>query len=96
MQTENTLGAKAQQLLYEFEDSDRKIRLYKDVIIPKSKEMLTASQTSYKAGTIDFLSLTDAQRMLLKYELFYERLISENAQKLAGLEMLAGTEIPQK
>jgi cobalt-zinc-cadmium efflux system outer membrane protein len=96
MQTENTLGAKAQQLLYEFEDSDRKIRLYKDVIIPKSKEMLTASQTSYKAGTIDFLSLTDAQRMLLKYELFYERLISENAQKLAGLETLAGTEIPQK
>jgi cobalt-zinc-cadmium efflux system outer membrane protein len=96
MQTENTLGAKAQQLLYEFEDSDRKIRLYKDVIIPKSKEMLTASQTAYKAGTIDFLSLTDAQRMLLKYELFYERLISENAQKLAGLEMLAGTEIPQK
>lgn len=96
MQTENTLAAKAQQLLYEFEDSSRKISLYNNVIIPKAKEMLTASQTAYKAGTIDFLSLIDAQRMLLKYELFYERLISENAQKLAGLEMLAGTEIAEK
>ncbi len=92
-QMENTLAAEARKLLYEFEDSNRKIRLYKDVIVPKAKEMLMASQTAYKAGTIDFLSLIDAQRALLKYQLYYERLISENAQKLAGLEMLAGTEL---
>ncbi len=92
-QMKNTLAADAQQLLYEFSDSNRKIRLYKDVIIPKAKEMLIASQTGYKAGTIDSLSLIDAERTLLQYELFYERLISENSQKLAGLEMLTGTEI---
>ena len=93
-QMENTFAAKAQQLLYEFDDSNRKIKLYRDVIIPKAKEMLVASQTAYQAGTIDFLSLIDAQRILLKYELFYERNLAENAQKLAKIEMLAGTQLP--
>ena len=93
-QMENTFAAKAQQLLYEFEDSNRKIKLYRDVIILKAKEMLVASETAYQAGTIDFLSLIDAQRMLLRYELFYERRLAENAQKLAKIEMLAGTQLP--
>ncbi len=43
---------------------------------------------------IDFLSLIDAQRMLLKYELDYERAVTNNQQKLAELEMLVGTELP--
>ena len=93
-QMENTLASNAQQLLYEFEDSSRKIRLYRDVIIPKSKEMLLASETAYQSGSIDFLSLIDAQRVLLKYELYYERSLAENAQKLAKIEMLAGTQLP--
>jgi len=93
-QMENTFAAKAQQLLYEFEDSNRKIKLYRDVIILKAKEMLVASETAYQAGTIDFLSLIDAQRILLKYELFYERSLAENAQKLAKIEMLTGTQLP--
>jgi outer membrane protein TolC len=94
-QMANTLAAKAQQLLYDFEDSQRKIGLYRDVIIPKAKEMLAASESAYKTGTIDFLSLIDAQRVLLKYELYYERSLAENAQELAGIEMLAGTQLPQ-
>ncbi len=93
-QTENTLASNAQQLLYEFEDSSRKIGLYRDVIIPKAKEMVTASESAYQAGSIDFLSLIDAQRLLLKYELFYQRSLAESAQKLAKIEMLAGTQLP--
>ena len=93
-QMENTLAARAQQLLYEFEDGDRKIKLYGNAIIPKSREMLIASETAYQAGTIDFLSLIDAQRMLLKYELYYERCLAENSQKLAQIEMLAGVQLP--
>lgn len=93
IQMKNELAAKARQLLYEFEDNDRKIRLYRDVIISKAKDMLVVSETAYLGGTIDFLSLIDAQRTLLKYELYYERLVSENAQKLAELDMLAGAEL---
>ena len=92
-ETENTLLAQAEQLLYDFEDSRRKVSLYGDILLPKAEELLGASETAYRAGTIDFLSLIDAQRTLLKYQLYYERALTDNAQKLAELEMLAGTQL---
>jgi cobalt-zinc-cadmium efflux system outer membrane protein len=92
-QAENTIVARAERALYDFEDSLRKIKLYGDILIPKAEELLGASETAYKAGTIDFLSLIDAQRMLLKYQLFYERAAADNGQKLAELEMLVGAEL---
>jgi cobalt-zinc-cadmium efflux system outer membrane protein len=94
IQLENSLGANACQLLYELDDTARKIRLYRDIVIPKANEMVAASETAYGAGTIDFLSLIDAQDKLLKYELLYERALAENAQKLAKLERIAGTSLP--
>lgn len=91
---ENNILAKAVQVLYDFEDSDRKINLYGDILVPKAEELLQASETAYKAGAIDFLSLIDAQQMLLKYSLDYERAVTNNQQKLAELEMLTGTQLP--
>lgn len=92
-ETENTIIARAVQVLYDFEDSDRKIKLYGDILVPKAEELLGASETAYQGGTIDFLSLIDAQRTLLEYQLWYERAVTNNQQKLAELEMLAGTEL---
>jgi outer membrane protein TolC len=91
--TENTLLAKAAQSYYDYGDSIRRIRLYRDTLIPKGEELLQASETAYKAGTIDFLSLIDSQRLLLEYHLSYERALADNRQKLAELEMLMGIEI---
>ena len=91
--TENTLLSKAAQSYYDYDDSTRRIRLYSDTLIPKGEELLQASETAYKAGTIDFLSLIDSQRMLLDYYLSYQRALADNRQKLAELEMLAGAEL---
>jgi outer membrane protein TolC len=91
---ENTLIARAARVLYGFEDSERMIKLYGDILVPKAEELLEASETAYTGGTIDFLSLVDAQRTLLEYQLRYERAVTDNQQKLANLEMLAGTELP--
>ncbi len=92
-QAENTLVARAVQSLYEFEDSQRKTELYGGTLVPKAKELLSASEQAYRAGTVDFLSLIDAQRMLLEYQLSYERAAVTCAQKLAELETLTGTEL---
>ena len=83
--TENVLLTKAAQAHYEYRDSVRKIRLYRDTLIPKGKELLQASEAAYRGGTIDFLSLIDAQRMLLDYHLSYQRALADNRQKLAEL-----------
>jgi cobalt-zinc-cadmium efflux system outer membrane protein len=92
-EAENTILARAEQVLYDFEDSNRKIRLYADVLIPKADELLEASEGAYRGGTVDFLSLVDAQRMKLDFQLKYERAVTNSRQKLAELEMLAGTEV---
>jgi outer membrane protein, heavy metal efflux system len=93
IETENVLLTKAAQSLYEYKDSIRKIRLYRDTLIPKGRELLQASEAAYRQGTIDFLSLIDAQRTLLDYHLSLQRAIADNQQKLAAIEMLAGTEL---
>jgi outer membrane protein TolC len=90
---ENKTIASAVKVLYDFEDTKRKMNLYGGVLISKAEELVYASETAYKAGTVDFLSLIDAQRMLLKYRLDYERAITNNQQKLAELEMLVGVEL---
>jgi len=88
---ENNIAAQSAQALYDFEDSTRRISLYGDTLISKAQELVTNSESAYKAGTIDFLDLIDAQRMLLEYRLAYERALADNAQKLAELEMLTGS-----
>jgi outer membrane protein TolC len=90
--TENSLIAKAAQSYYDYNDSIRRIHLYRDTLMPKGKELLQASETAYRAGTVDFLSLIDSQRLLLDYYLSYQRALADNRQKLAELEMLAGAE----
>jgi cobalt-zinc-cadmium efflux system outer membrane protein len=90
---ENTIIARAERSLYDFEDSNRKQKLYEDVLIPKAEELLEASETAYKAGTIDFLSLINAQQKLLEFQLYYQRAMTDNQQELARLEMLVGSEL---
>ena len=92
-ETENTLVARIAQALYDFENSDRTLKLYRDVLVSKAQELLGASETAYKAGTIDFLSLIDAQQKLLEFQLRYERAATDNQQKLAELEMLVGSDL---
>jgi outer membrane protein TolC len=90
---ENKILSRVFEVLYDIEDTKRKMHLYGDVLISKAQELVQASETAYQAGAVDFLSLIDAQRMLLKYELDYERAVTNNQQKIAELEMLIGSEL---
>lgn len=90
---ENELLSQAQGVLYDLEDSGRKLRLYEQVLVPKAQELVGASETAYAAGTVDFLSLLDAERTLLRFRLECERARANQHQRLAELEMLVGTEL---
>jgi outer membrane protein TolC len=71
----------------------RKLELYGDILVPKTEDLLAASETAYSGGQVDFLSLIDAQRKLLSYRLKYQQSLRDNIQNYAGLEMLTGGEI---
>jgi len=86
----NQLSAKTSDLLYQLDDADRKIRLNKDDLIPKSIELLKVTETAYVSGNVDFLSLIDAQRKYLQFLLDYERAGARYFQILVQLELLTG------
>lgn len=88
---ENDLLTRTLRVLYDLEDSGRKLLLYEQVLVPKAQELVGASETAYSAGTVDFLSLIDAERTLLKFRLERERARANQQQRLAELEMLVGT-----
>jgi len=92
---ENTLDAQASMVLYHLRDAERKVDLYGNALLPKAKESLKATEASFRAGKASFTDLVDAQRILLEFELSYERALTDHAQRLAELEMLVGRTLPR-
>jgi outer membrane protein TolC len=70
------------------------MKLFGDTLVPDANDLVVASEAAYKTGALDFLNLIDAQRMLLGFQLMYERAVTDNQQSLAELEMVVGTELP--
>jgi outer membrane protein TolC len=92
-ETENQLTQIIELKLFEYDDALRKVQLYRDGLVPKAKQSLNAFYTAYQAGEADFLSVLDAQRQLLEFQLQYERSLTDLAKGKAELEMLTGTEL---
>jgi outer membrane protein TolC len=92
-ETENTLAARLERAVYEFDNSGRQVDLYTQVLVPRARELIGASEAAYMAGTVDFLSLIDAQRTLLRFRLERERAVADRQQELAELEMLVGADL---
>jgi outer membrane protein, heavy metal efflux system len=96
VETENYILAKSAQAYYEYNNSIRKIKLYCNTLIPQAEEQLQSSEAAYREENADFNALLDAQRVFMDYCLSYQRALADNRQKLAELEMLAGTELDKQ
>lgn len=88
----NALIALAERVVFEYEDASRKVELYQGGLIPKAEQSLNASYAAYRAGEADFLSVIDAQRLLIDFQLQLEYARARKATKLAEIEMLSGRE----
>jgi outer membrane protein TolC len=87
------LQALVEKIVFQYSDALRKTQLYRDGLIPKAEQALKASYTAYQAAEIDFLSLLDAQRQLLAFQLQFERALVDLARHRAEIEMLTGNEL---
>jgi outer membrane protein TolC len=90
----NRLSTDLQLALFKYQDAERKIALYRDALIPKANQNLEVILRSFEAGRSDFLSLIDAERILLEFQLTYERAVADREQGLATVEKLVGGESP--
>lgn len=91
----NMLGADVKMALYQMRDARRKMVLYRDTLIPKARESLQATEAAFQAGQANFVDLVDGERTLLEFQLTFERMLADHAQRAAELEMLVGKELPR-
>jgi len=88
------LGAALKAALFEVQDAERKLDLYRKALIPKARESLKAIQTGFMAGSSNFNDLIEVQRMLLEFELAAERALADHARWRATLEQTVGRPVP--
>lgn len=86
----NDLRAELDLALYHLRDSERRVSLYQNTLIPKAQESLTATEVAFRADAVDFLDLVDSQRVLLEFQLSRERALSDRLRAAAEIDRLAG------
>jgi outer membrane protein TolC len=86
----NMAIAETEILLYELRDAERRIDLYRDVLVPQSKQVVDVVQASYRSGQSSYLDIIDGQRTLLDLQL---TLANEQARReiaVAGIVRVLG------
>ncbi|MBC8344853.1 MAG: TolC family protein [Candidatus Marinimicrobia bacterium] len=86
----NDLKTQLENVLFELGESERQIQLYKQILIPKGMESLGATEIAYRADKIEFLSLVDAQRRLLQFQMKYEKALVDYLKAKSKLSVLTG------
>ncbi len=89
----NELSADLRVALYHYDDARRKLNLFRDTLIPKGEQALSAALTAFPAGKATFLEMINAERTLLEFRLLAERALVNQAIRLAELEVLAGVNL---
>jgi outer membrane protein, heavy metal efflux system len=64
--------------------------LYGNAIVPQATLALESSISSYRVGTVDFLSLLSNQQTVLEYEMKYYEVLADYYKALVTLESLTG------
>jgi outer membrane protein TolC len=70
------------------------IGLLRDQVLPQAEANVESSFSSYRVGSVDFMTLVDAQMTVNRYEQEYHGLLAEYGTRIAELEMEIGRELP--
>ncbi len=84
------LRAELAKAKFNYRDSKRKIKLYKNTLIPKAEESIDASYTAYKTGNTGFLEVLEAEQRFLEFNITLKRSLADRIIAATKLEQLAG------
>jgi outer membrane protein TolC len=82
------IGAQLALELFLARDSERQLALFREVLIPRARDVVSATEMVYATGGASFLELLDAQRSLLALELDTLELRAIRGTAAAALEAL--------
>ncbi len=83
------LAAEIEQSLYSYREAGRRISLYRDDLLPKTRQQLEVAINGFQSGQVSILELIDAEQNLLNFELAENRAIADRALAVARLESRA-------
>jgi len=78
---------------YRAESTEETINLYQNILIPQAENSLKSALAAYRSGSLGFLELLDAERMLLQLRLTFLREQVNYRKIITGLERAVGGEL---
>jgi outer membrane protein TolC len=88
--TLSTLYFRLKEPFLKTETDGKLLDLYESAIIPQATLALDSSISSYRVGSVDFLTLLSNLGTILEYEMKYYDVLADYYRALAGLESLTG------
>jgi outer membrane protein TolC len=88
------VDARITELVADLERTRTLIELYRGEVLPQADANVEAALAAYRAGTVDFLTLIDAQMSRNAYLQELHALMAEYGIAAAELEMTVGRELP--
>jgi outer membrane protein TolC len=82
------------ETLAELDWSRSLIGLYRNEIVPQAQATVESSLSSYRVGTVDFMTLLDAQMAVNRFEAELYVFVSQYGTSLAKLEQTIGRTLP--
>ncbi|MEC7839060.1 MAG: TolC family protein [Chlamydiota bacterium] len=84
------LLAEYEDIVLRFEDAERRASLYKGTLLPQAEQALEILIESYKSGKTEFDRVLESQRILLHFQLEYERAMVDQAKAINAYEEITG------
>jgi len=89
------VDARVGELLAELNRARSLTELYRDEVIPEARANVESAFSSYRVGSVDFLTLVDAQMTVNRCETELFQLMGEYGKAVAALESTVGRPLPR-
>lgn len=89
------VDAQVGALLAELDRARSLTELYRDEVIPEAHANVESAFSSYRVGSVDFMTLVDAQMTVNRYEGELFQLLGEYGKAVAALESTVGRPLPR-
>jgi outer membrane protein, heavy metal efflux system len=88
------VDARLVEVLAALERNASLVELYRTNIIPQADANVQSAFSAYRVGSVDFMTLVDAQMTVNRYRQELHALVAEHGSALAELEMIVGRVLP--
>ncbi|MFM9965901.1 MAG: TolC family protein [Planctomycetaceae bacterium] len=92
-QAADTIRGEVQSAFARVQGSRRKVEVFESKILPAARDNLSAAQSGYEAGTVDFLRLIEAQRQILELREKYQVAVTDFHRRAAELSRAVGQDV---